>query len=223
MAAKCDYYYEMLWRSDYHIHTSYTDGKNSVYEYCQKAKENGLKLIVFSEHVRKTLSYDYGDLLAEIDRARSKFKELKILSGCEAKVLNVDGELDVSDSVLDSCDLVTGVFHGFMYRDKTNYLHALKSMLRRSTIDIWGHPTIFAKKNGIQLDETDIEDIIITCADNNVLVEINMKYKLPNEDFLRTALSNDVKFVVGSDAHNVDELLTIQKLKEVSHWVNKVY
>lgn len=218
-----DFYYEIFRYGDCHVHTNYTDGKNSVFEYCQKAKENGLKLIVFSEHVRKTLSYDYGDLLAEIDRAKFNFKDLTILSGCEAKVLNIDGELDVPESVLDSCDLVTGVFHSFKNNDKRNYLNALKSMLKSSIIDIWGHPTLFTKKNGIQLDEDDLKKIISACVDNNILIEINMKYNLPNKDFLKIAVSNGARFVIGSDAHNINELLTSQKLKEVQNCINKIY
>ena len=83
---------------DCHVHTSYTDGKNSVFEYCQKAKENNLKSILFSEHVRKDISYDYADFLLQINKAKCTFKDLKILSGCEAKVLNLDGDLDVPDT-----------------------------------------------------------------------------------------------------------------------------
>lgn len=220
--SKANLLYEPFEYGDCHVHTSYTDGKNSVFEYCQKAKENNLKSILFSEHVRKEISYDYADFLLEINKAKYSFQDLNILSGCEAKVLNLNGDLDVSESVLNSCDFVTGVFHSFKYRNKECYLKALKATLTNSIVNIWGHPTFFAQKNGIRLDNSDLEKIISLCIDNDIFIELNLKYNLPNQDFLEIAVSNDARFVIGSDAHNINDLLNYQTLKEVQNWINKM-
>ena len=207
---------------DWHIHTNYTDGKSTIFEYCKKARENGLKHIVFTEHVRKKLSYRYDDFLSEISSAKDKF-DIGILSGCEAKVLNLDGGLDVSEDVLKQCEVVMGVFHSFKWKDKRNYLIALKAMLKNPIIDIWGHPTLFAKKHKIKLEENELKEIINVCIENNVLIERNLKYGLPDVNFMKLAISKRAKFVVGSDAHNINGLLTIDKLKEEWNWINRMY
>ena len=208
---------------DFHVHTNYTDGKNTVTEYCQKAQQNNLKVIAFTEHVRKNLVYNFNKFLFDIEKAKEEFSELIILSGCEAKVLNIDGELDVPEEVLDQCEVVIGVFHSFKYEDKKNYLVALKSMLRNHIVDIWGHPTLFAKNHSITLVEDELNEIIDVCVKNNVLIERNLKYNLPDINFVKLAISKGAKFVMGSDAHSVSELLTMDKLKEEWDWLNKMY
>jgi len=208
---------------DFHVHTDYTDGKNTVIEYCQKARQNNLKLIAFTEHVRKSITYDYDDFLSDISQAKSEFHDIKILSGCEAKVLNINGELDAPEEILDQCDIVVGVFHSFRYKDKKNYLTALKAMLRNPVVDIWGHPMLFAERHNMKLEEDDLNKIINVCIENDVLIERNLKYNLPDINFIKLALSKGAKIIIGSDAHSISELPTMQKLDEEWEWINKMY
>ena len=74
------------------MHTNYTDGKNTVFEYCKQAEKNGLELIAFTEHVRKKLDYNFDEFLADVYAAKDKF-DLEILAGCEVKVLDSEGTL----------------------------------------------------------------------------------------------------------------------------------
>ena len=52
-------YDEYLLTVDWHIHTNWTDGENTVFEYCERAVQEGIPLIAFIEHVRKKLNYDF--------------------------------------------------------------------------------------------------------------------------------------------------------------------
>lgn len=215
--------YEDTLCGDFHVHTVYIDGKNTITEYCQKALQNNLKVIAFTEHVRKKLTYNYDDFLSDIFQAKSEFDDVKILSGCEAKVLNINGELDAPEEVLDQCDVVIGVFHGFKWKEKKSYLAALKAMLRNPTVDIWGHPTLFAKRHNIKLEEEELKEIIDICIGQGILIERNLKYNLPDIDFIKLAINKGAKFVMGSDAHSVSELLTMHRLKEEWKCINKMY
>ena len=215
--------YEDTQCGDFHVHTIYTDGKNTVTEYCQKARQNNLKVIAFTEHARKNLTYDYNDFLSDISQAKSEFDDIKILSGCEAKGLNINGQLDAPKEVLDQCDVVVGVFHSFKWEDKKSYLAALKAMLRNPTVDIWGHPTLYAKKHNIKLEEKEINEIINLCIEKGILIEKNFKYNLPDFNFIKLAIRKGAKFVMGSDAHSISELLTMQKLKEAWRCINEMY
>lgn len=199
-------------KGDWHVHTSYTDGKNTVFEYCEQAEKNGLGLIAFTEHVRKELDYDFGDFVSDVHSAKDKF-DLEILVGCEAKVLD-ERSLDVSSDVLKDCELVLGAFHRFAQEENT-YLEALKRMLRKPEVDVWAHPTLFAVKNGFSLKNDEIKNLLEIVKKHKVLIEINLKYKLPNENFILKALKKDCKFVIGSDAHCIDELLEKDEIKGV--------
>ena len=205
-------YEQYLQKGDWHVHTNYTDGKNTVFEYCEQAERNGLGLIAFTEHVRRNLDYNFDDFLADIYAAKDKF-DLDVLAGCEAKVLDGEGTLDVSDDVLKECEIVLGAFHRFEPVEKDAYLMALKSMLSNPDVDIWAHPTLFAKKNKFALSANDIHSILDLSLEYNVLIEKNMKYNVPDKKFIKVASNIGCKFVNGSDAHRLNELLKLKKIK----------
>jgi DNA polymerase (family 10)/putative hydrolase len=209
---------ERLLPGDWHIHTSYTDGADTVDTYCQRAVSHGLKLLAFTEHVRKELDYSYPDLLADIARTRKEFN-LKLLAGCEAKVLDTDGSLDVAEEVIKQCDIVTAVFHSFTKTDKESYLQALKAMLKNPYVHIWGHPTLFTRLNHIYLDEAEMNSIIELCIENQVLIERNLKHRLPDEDFIKLAINRGAQFVIGSDAHSASELPTPATLSRERQYI----
>jgi DNA polymerase (family 10)/putative hydrolase len=165
--------------------------------------KNGLQLLVFSEHVRRQLTYDYNSLLRDIEDARRRFP-LTILSGCETKVLDLNGSLDVTEYVLEKSDIVIMSFHSFPYGDKSSYLIALIRALQHPRVDIWAHPTLFLKRHGLSLTEEEIRQVTTVCREFNVLVERNLRYNVPDDHFVN--LTRDAIYVENSDAHSVDEL-----------------
>ena len=203
-------YKDYLERGDWHVHTNYSDGENTVFEYCEKAIENGLELIAFTEHVRRELTYNFDDFLADVYSAREEFS-LKILVGCEAKVINLDGELDVTDGVLKKCDVVLGAFHGFPFEGKKDYLTALDNMLKNPDVDVWAHPTLLASRKNFNITIEEEKRIIKECIENEILIEKNIRYKLPGDEFTRIARELDAKFVQGSDSHKIGDLIFSSK------------
>jgi len=214
---------ELFQCSDFHIHTSYTDGSNTVYEYCQKAVENGLGAIAFSEHVRKDLQYDYSDLCNDVAKAREMFHELQIFIGCEAKVLNLDGELDIPGSILGKMDFITAVYHGFPYDAKEEYLTSLRSMISDPSVDIWGHPTLLPTRKRMPLYEGEIKDIVSLCIQNKVLIERNIKYGLPDAGFVAIAKEMGARFIIGSDSHSIRQLPNRPMIQEEWKWISRTY
>lgn len=209
--------------ADVHVHTNYTDGRNTIREYCQRALQNNIEAIAFTEHVRRNLNYNFDGFLLDIERARREFPQLVILSGCEAKVLNTEGELDAPESAVSQCEIVMGVFHSFEHKGKQSYLAALKAMVRNPIVDIWGHPTLYLKERNMKLEKEELSEIINACIKNGVLIERNLKYDVPDANFISLAANKGAKFVIGSDAHNIDELPTIRRLREEWNWINKMY
>jgi DNA polymerase (family 10)/putative hydrolase len=202
-------YKDFLQKGDWHVHTNYTNGMASVLEYLEKAIENKLDLIAFTEHVRKKMNYKFIDLISEIYSLKDKF-DIQILIGCEAKVLDLEGNLDVSDEILKNCEIVLGTFHEFEFKQKEFYLIALKNMLKNPEVDIWAHPTLFAKKNNFSLNRDEIQEIGELCLKNDVLIEKNLKHNVPDLEFLNIVTSMGCSIVLGSDAHNTNELLNLK-------------
>lgn len=202
-------YRKYLETGDFHVHTDYTEGVHSVFELCEQAVLNNLKLICFAEHVRKAISYDYDALLADIEKARQRYPRLRILPGCEAKVLDTSGSLDVSQDILDKADILVASFHGFPYGRKEDFLSALFGMLRNPRVDIWGHPATFLRNVG--LTTRDMQSVIGECMKNKVLIEDSLAqpYRTPPE-FLEACKRLGATIVQNSDAHCMEELKKVE-------------
>lgn len=193
-----------LLRGDWHMHTVFTDGQSTVREYCEAALAQDLQLIAITEHVRRELTFDFGAFVTEVDAARRDFPDLTILRGCEAKVLNEDGDLDVTEDVLAHCDVVLAAFHSFP--DPSRYPTAVLNMLSNPHVDVWAHPTLYCRKRGPALSPSEIERMVAQCHEQAVLLELNGRYRLPNGAFLEAALNKGLTCVWGSDAHSAREL-----------------
>jgi len=195
-------YIDYLLVGEWHIHTSYTDGNNSVFEYCEKAIEVGIPLLTFTEHVRKNLNYDFNSFLNEVEKAREEF-DLIILSGCEAKVLP-NGELDVEEWILREVDYPIFAFHSFP-EDIDIYIESLNSVLRNRYVNAWAHPGAFLSRNGLELPERDLIYIFKLMGKQDVLLEMNRKYSVPSEKWISVARNYTVRLVNGNDIHSIEE------------------
>ena len=192
-------YSRYLLSGEWHIHTTYTDGKSSVGDYCKRAGEVGIPLIAFTEHVRKDLRYDFNAYIEEIETARDTY-DVIILSGCEAKILP-DGTLDVEDNVIGQVDYPIFAFHSFP-KDLDTCLDALHTVLKNPLVNTWAHPGVFLK--GVSDEES--SRIIALLRDNEILIELNRKYDTPPAAWIDLAKRYDVNFVRGSDCHHCEEM-----------------
>lgn len=196
-------YIDHLSSAQWHIHTRYSDGRDDISDYCQKAVEIGLPLLAFTEHVRRNLSYNFGSFLQDIDAARDEF-DVIILSGCEAKVLP-DGELDVDEEILKAVDYPIFSFHSFP-EDLELYVECLKEAINNPYVNAWAHPGTLSY-GIIDLPNRELSEIFSLMKEKEVLLEINRKYDLPKERWVRMAEKYGVKTVKGSDVHQIAELI----------------
>lgn len=196
-------YIEFLTEGDWHIHTNYTDGKNTVFEYCEKAVEIEVPLLAFTEHVRKDLNYDFNKFLNDIEFAKKEF-DLIILSGCEAKVLP-NGELDIKKDILKKVDYPIFSFHSFP-NDIELYVETLKNVLKNKYVNTWAHPGELLLMRNLKFLQDDLKKIFELMHKHEVLFEINRKYNIPTEEWINLARDHNVKIVNGSDAHCIEDL-----------------
>lgn len=193
-------------KGDWHLHTNHVEGENTILEMCEQAEKNGLHSVAFTEHVRKNIDYDFNDIVNDVEEARERFPSMKILIGCEAKIL-LGGDIDVNDSVLKLCDIVIASFHGFP-PEKAEQMSALKTALKNPDVDIWGHPaTIF---RNFEVSNEEMENVIRLCIDNKVLIENSLCPKYPTPpDFLELVKKLGAETITSSDAHSIYEIRKI--------------
>lgn len=181
----------------FHLHTNYTDGKSTVEDYCLWAQKHGYTSLFFTEHVRKKLNYDFSLFLADIEKARNKFKGLTIWSGIEVKILP-NGELDVPEN-LSGIEVICFACHSFP-KDAGTLEEALKRAFAdekwKGLVRVWTHPSSIRR----YVEEKDrvkfLKTMIAFAKNRGIFIEYNRVYdKLFSKNY-----------VVGQNAHSVDEL-----------------
>ena len=103
-------------RGEVHMHTVETDGKCTIEEMAEAAKKRGYKYIAITDH-SKNLAFANGlddkravEHIARIHAANEQIDGITIMAGIEVDIL-ADGELDLSDSVMEQMDVVVASVH----------------------------------------------------------------------------------------------------------------
>jgi len=100
----------------FHVHSFYSDGKNSIKAIARAAKEMGLSYIGLSDH-SKSAGYAGGlnldrlhEQWEEVDRLNAEMEGFHIFKGTESDILP-DGSLDYEEAVLRRFDFVIASVH----------------------------------------------------------------------------------------------------------------
>lgn len=204
-----------------HLHSNFSDGKNSIEEMTSVAIKLGLKRIAFTEHVRRDTKW-LEKYLNEIRKIKKKYPQIKIYTGIEAKVIDLKGSVDAKREFFKKVDLVLGAFHKIP-KGKNEYLskeeillnkrkalelwfQAMMGLLKNENVNIIAHPTAILKKYEIKLPQWAKKEITRKAKKFNKIFEINEKYKVPNNEFLKILKRNKIDLYYGSDSHSRKEL-----------------
>jgi DNA polymerase (family 10) len=199
-------------RGDVHMHTVETDGRNTIEEMAEAARERGYQYIAITDH-SKNLAFANGltdeRALIHIERIRAaekKSKGIRILAGIEVDIL-VDGTLDLSDSVLGEMDIVIASVHSHFNQDRDTMTARLIKAISNSNVSLIGHPT------GRQLLRRDaypfdLDAVLKAAAQHKVAMELNAyPDRLDLCDVhLKMARQHGVKIVINTDSHHTSHL-----------------
>src|SRR4051812_22869664 len=187
---------------DAQLHTLYTDGKSTPEAYFAQAEENGLSFILFSEHVRRVTTYDYLKFKEHVYRAGAQ-SPVKFAVGAEAKVLDLNGNLDVSDEIARESEMNLFSFHTPSFKTPEEYVQAACAAAANPLADVFAHPTFYHHWQEMTLDRVHWDTIVAKLCDENVCYEFNKKYPLPEADEIAVLKSfvPRLNVVYGSDAH----------------------
>jgi len=203
-------------KGDLHTHSKWNGGHNSILEMAETAMKRGYEYLGITDHT-KFLRIEHGldeKRLAlqrkKIDKLNQKFKNFKILQGCEANILS-DGLVDIRDKSLKKLDYVIAGIHSSMKMPKEKMTERIVQAMKNSYIKIISHPTgrILKRRDEYQVD---FDKILRAAKQFGVILEINSypeRLDL-NDQNIRRAKEAGVKMVINTDAHHRDQLRFIE-------------
>lgn len=194
----------------FHVHSRYSDGKNSIEELVQQAIKKGFQYIGISDH-SKSAAYARGlredtieEQHREIEELGHRYPQIKILKGIESDIL-VEGDLDYDEVVLASFDYVIGSIHSNFNLSKEAMTKRLLKAIQNPHMSILGHVTgrLLLSRKPYDLD---IEKIIEACGEFKVAIEINSNPHRLDLDWrmCQLAKGKGVKLVIEPDAHRIE-------------------
>lgn len=197
---------------DLQMHTTESDGKNSIEEMAAAARALGYGYIAITDHSKAVTvanGMDEKRALAHARRIRQASKKLdrfRILAGVEVDILK-DGRLDLDDEVLAQLDVVVGSVHSYMNLEPAEMTERLLAAIENPHLKILGHPTgrLLLRREPYRYD---LEKILSACKKRGVAVECNAfpdRLDLRDVD-LRAARERGVKVVISTDAHSTTHL-----------------
>ena len=199
-------------QGDLHMHTTYSDGHNTILEMMEAAKQKGYAYIAVTDH-SKHMSIVHGldekrlrAQIEKIDEMNETLKGLTILKSIEADILE-DGSLALPDSVLKELDLVVAAVHDrFNLSQKLQTQRILKA-LENPYVKILAHPTgrLIGEREPYRVSMKQLYEGVKA---NGCFLEINAQPKrLDLKDiYIQKAKEAGVRFVISTDAHNTASL-----------------
>ena len=203
-------------KGDLHIHTNYSDGKNTILEMIDEARKLNYKYIAITDHSKaRAISNGLNEdrllkQIKEIQKLRNKFKDIYIFTGIEVDIKG-NGELDLDEDVLKKLDIVIASVHSGFKQDKEEMTKRLIKAFDTGLIKIFGHPTarIINLRPEIKFDFKKIFD---NCKEKNIALEVNsFPERLDLKDaYIKEAIKNKVKLVINTDSHHVNHFNLIK-------------
>ncbi len=219
----------MILTGDYHTHTPYSHGKNTVEENVAKAKALGLKEVGISDHGFSHVCFGLSRkrvaaYKAECAAAQEKYG-VKVLVGIEANIRGVDGKTDLTqadygnfdiylvgnhiciwyDSFRDFCGYGIGNLWNNKFRKTPtekqlfNNTKAYCNAIKNNPVDILTHLNYRCPANAVEVAKC--------AADYGTYIELNSKKEhLTDEELCEIVAKTSARFVVDSDAHSASRV-----------------
>ncbi len=231
---------KIILTADYHTHTPYSHGKNTVAENVARAKELNMREIGIADHGFSHLAF--GVKRKEIESYKAECKQaekeygIKVLIGLETNILGVSGKVDFKEEDYQNFDvflcgkhnfvsyetlgdwtsycignfLANKVFHHTSERLKNRNTKAYIQAIKNNPIDILTHLNFVCRADALEVAKC--------AADYGTYIELNSKKQhLTDEELCDIVAKTSARFVIDSDAHSasrVGEIFRVEKQLE---------
>ncbi len=219
----------MILTADYHTHTPYSHGKNTVEQNVAKAKELGLSQIGISDHGFSHVTFGLSRKKVEAYKAECAAAEekygVKVLVGIESNIRGVEGKADLTEKDYENFDIYLcgnhiviwyDTFYDFSMYGVGNYLanklykkpsdkqierntKAYLNTIKNNPIDILTHLNFRCPANALEVAKC--------AADYGTYIELNSKkVHLTDDELSDIVAKTSARFVIDSDAHSASRV-----------------
>ncbi len=208
-------------KGDLHVHTRWSDGKNSIEEMAETAISLGYEYIAVADHspavgIAGGMSEEkIAERQVEIDKLNKRFDDedikFRVLSASEVDIKS-DFSMDYTDEILKELDIVVGAIHSKFSQDRETMTKRIITAMENPNVDIIAHPTgrILRKREPYDVD---MEKLMETAKDTGTILELN---SFPNRLDLkdvhcRMAKDYGVFVAISTDSHDAMQMGTVIK------------
>jgi DNA polymerase (family X) len=199
-------------RGDLHMHTTWSDGKNTVLEMAEAAISLGYDYIAICDHtrsVRVVPGLDADDVrrqAEEIAVVNKRLSPFRVLRGIECDIL-ADGSLDLPDDVLLELDWVQASVHAGQRQTRDQLTKRTLAAVEHPAVRSISHPQ-GRILNHRPPNAVDLDAVFEACVQTGTAVETN---GLPDRidlsaEHVRAAVRAGVSITCSTDAHSVRSL-----------------
>ncbi|HEC25634.1 MAG TPA: DNA polymerase/3'-5' exonuclease PolX [bacterium] len=200
-------------RGVFHIHTTYTDGKDSLEAIVEACMKEGYSYVGISDH---SVSAYYANGLSAselesqieyIDRLNKKYKgRIKIFKGIESDILP-DGSLDYDNRTLSMLDFVIASVHSKFNMSEDMMTERIIKAIKNPYTTMIGHLTgrLLLERNGYPIN---ISKILDYASEYKTIIELNARPKRLDIDwrYIKEAIGKGVLLSINPDAHDASSV-----------------
>ena len=199
-------------RGTFHVHTTFSDGRHSVREMLDAARDRGLEYVGISDHSKA--AYYAGGLTearlveqqAEIARHSPEVAPMRVFRGSEADILP-DGTIDYDSKTRKKFDFIVASVHSRFNMTEEEMTERMLRALDDPSVTFLGHITgrKLLVRDGYRVD---FDRIFERAAQRGVIIEINGNpYRLDLDwRHIGRAVEHGVMFSINPDAHSIAEM-----------------
>jgi DNA polymerase (family X) len=191
---------------DLHSHTTWSDGRASLEEMVDAARQLGRRYLAVCDHAKRLKDGRLERQAEEIAVLTKRVRGIEVLSGVEVDI-RADGSLDLPDEALAERAWVMASIHSGFDKPRAELTRRIEAAMENPHVDCIGHPT-GRKINRREAYEVDFEALLEKALETGTFLEINCQPDRLDliDTHARVAGEAGVRLVISTDAHRVHEL-----------------
>jgi DNA polymerase (family 10) len=199
-------------RGTFHNHTTASDGRNSLREMAEAAREMGMEYLGIADHSKASFQANGLDearlreQITEIRNLNKEWDDFRLFAGSEVDILK-DGTLDFADDLLAELDYVVASVHNAFQLNEKDMTKRILKAVENPYVTMIGHVTgrLLLKREPYAVN---VAMIIDACAANGTIIELNANPWRLDMDWRwwHHARDKGVLCSINPDAHSTDGL-----------------
>ena len=199
-------------RGDLHMHTSFSDGRDTVEAMITECHRLGYEYMAITDHSQnagtsRTLTADgIAQQADEIAAMRERFPSMAIFHGCEVDIMP-DGRLDFPDRILEKFDIVLASLHDSAGHDPDRLEKRYVAAMKHPLVTLITHPTnrLLPHRRGYRLDW---DRMFAMAIETKTFMEVDGAPGHLDMDgaLARRAIAAGVTVMIDSDSHRAEML-----------------